>query len=226
MHAHPYSFAVDAAAATDIGKQRDHNEDSYVFDAENGIYLVADGIGGHVGGEVASDIAVTIAHQALIRDRSRNLQDAFGRANKAVWRAAEKDASLRGMGTTLVGIASIGSEVSIAHTGDSRAYLLRSKALLQITEDHSAPAPYHHVIINAIGVHPDEPVVDVRTVKAVSGDVFLLCSDGLSNAISDRETRHILSNTNTSKSSCRRLIEAALHAGGPDNVTVIVIRIA
>lgn len=219
LTSHNNTYPVDAAACTHTGYQRANNEDSYVFDVANGIYLVADGIGGHPGGEIASDTAVSVAHNALLRDS--RLRNAFSKANAAVHLIGSNDPHLFGLGTTLVAMLAHNNSVAISHTGDSRAYLFRGGTLLQLTEDHQSPAGY---ITHSIGSEP-EPFVSMNEMSARRDDLFILCSDGLTNAVNDQDITYWLKKSKTEKTACKNLMDAALDAGGPDNVTIIVVRV-
>ena len=228
------------ATATDIGLVRDHNEDS-VAPRDMGIETapfvvgVADGMGGHTGGEVASAIAL---QAALAADG-----DVVARveiANRAVVDAAADDPALKGMGTTLTLGSFADDSVEIGHVGDSRAYLLRGRYLEQITTDHSlvsemvargditteeaAVHPYRSVITRAIGLQP-EVEVDREYRALHMGDRVLICSDGLTGMVDVDTIRDILIAENHPTESVWALIEAANAAGGVDNISVVVIAV-
>jgi len=226
------------ATATDIGLVRDHNEDS-VAPRDMGIETapfvvgVADGMGGHAGGEIASEVALNAALETDgdVVARVKN-------ANRAVVTAAADDPGLQGMGTTLTLGSFADDAVQIGHVGDSRAYLLRGGSLEQITTDHSlvtemvargditdeeaAVHPYRSVITRAIGLQP-EVEVDSETRTLEVGDRILLCSDGLTRMVDVELIRNILMAESHPTESVWALVEAANAAGGVDNISVVVV---
>ena len=228
------------ASATNTGLVRDHNEDSVApqdMGIEAGPFMVgvADGMGGHVGGEVASRLALeaALAAEGDVVERVRV-------ANRAVGEAAAEDPSLQGMGTTLV-LASFSDDVvEIGHVGDSRAYLLRSPDLMQITTDHSMVAemvargeitaeearthPYRSVITRALGLQP-EVEIDRERRTLQSGDRVLICSDGLTNMVSADQIRDILLAETHPTDAVWSLVDAANEAGGIDNISVVVVSV-
>jgi protein phosphatase len=248
---------VTAFGLTHVGRQRQHNEDSYLVADEPGLFLVADGMGGHAAGEIASRIAVDSISEFILHTkeddgtwphaydehykRSTNrLMAAVRLANTRVLEAMRKDARLRGMGTTVVACLADEDVMSFAHVGDSRAYLIRSGELSRITNDHSwvfeqvqagmlteAEAekhPLRNVITRALGgalsVTPDASEVETR-----SGDVYLLCSDGLTGMVPETEIRDIVDkNVDDLERACQVLIDTANERGGLDNVTAILVK--
>jgi protein phosphatase len=248
---------VTAFGLTHVGRQRQHNEDSYLVADEPGLFLVADGMGGHAAGEIASRIAVDSISEFILHTkeddgtwphaydehykRSTNrLMAAVRLANTRVLEAMRKDARLRGMGTTVVACLADDDMMSFAHVGDSRAYLIRAGHLSRITNDHSwvfeqvqagmlteAEAekhPLRNVITRALGgalsVTPDASEVETR-----SGDVYLLCSDGLTGMVPEDEIRDIVDkNTDDLEKACQVLIDTANERGGLDNVTAILVK--
>ncbi len=225
---------IRAGASTDVGRVREHNEDSYL--AQDRLFAVADGMGGHRGGEVASRIAV----DALARHGGSDhagLAGAIREANQAVLARASRDPEkLRGMGTTLTALVAGDGAVHLAHVGDSRAYILRDGELTQLTEDHTlvqrmvtegslSPEeaevhPQRSVLVRALGVEADLEVDEVfREVRA--GDRLLLCSDGLTDLIADADIRGLL-DVDSRRLAVTGLVRAALDAGGRDNVTCVV----
>ncbi len=251
--------AVQFITRTDVGRQRDHNEDSVFSDGRLSLCVVCDGMGGHAAGEVASDLAIRTFHEELEREAdllkdfiegrqgasrvSRReitnlLEFAVNRASMRVFAEASKDASKRGMGTTLVALLLAGKVAFIVWVGDSRAYLLRGGALEQVTEDHTVYnelikrrkmsreaveklAP-KNAITRAVGVYahaePETLIVDVA-----EGDRFLLCSDGLCGYFDGAEELPELARllaTPDAEEAAQRLIEAANERGGGDNITV------
>ena len=214
---------IHACGLTNVGRVRKNNEDSWIADQRRGIFLVADGIGGHAGGEIASSMAVQIAYRVLAQQDivtpAERLRGAFKAANREVQqRATER---LFGMGTTLAVLMLTPNEAWVAHTGDSRVYLLRKQALTRLTNDHA-----HHsgALMHAIGL--DDPTfLTTKVLSTHPGDVFLLCSDGLTNAVPESEIAHLLRRRRSVDVLCRDLVQAALDGGGPDNVTVVVVRV-
>lgn len=216
---------IHAAGLTNVGRVRKNNEDSWLADSRYGVFLVADGIGGHAGGEIASSIATQMAHGMLVQQNviapGERMRGAFTAANREVQLRAAGDRRLHGMGTTLAALMLSGREAWIAHTGDSRVYLLRKQALMRLTVDHA-----HHdgALMHAIGL--DEPTfVSMKVLTIHAGDVFLLCTDGLTNAIPEERIAYGLKKRKPVEVLCRGLVQDALDAGGPDNVTVVVVRV-
>ncbi len=230
-----------AAGATDVGRVRSGNEDELLI-AEP-LYAVADGMGGHAAGEVASAAAMEALLVAFDGNRSGpGLVDAVRDANRAVWEQSRGRSELRGMGTTLTAVALIdegGEEVlAIAHVGDSRAYLLRDGELTQVTEDHSVPEelrragrlspeeaatdPRRHVLTRVLGVD-SEVEVDTAQLVPYKGDRLLLASDGLFGELSDDEIASILRRRSDPDRVAKQLVAMAKDAGGADNITVVVI---
>jgi protein phosphatase len=220
-------------AKTDVGLVRTNNEDFYLVDPPRGLLIVADGMGGHAAGEVASQLAVeTIASRVsppapfwplgrTRRERERLLA-AIREANSRVRAAAAEDEGRRGMGTTVAVVWIRGRHAHVAHVGDSRVYRFRRGGLVQLTRDHSWPAedgPMRNVLTRAIGAEP-EVEVDHRIVEVFPGDVFLLCSDGLSRTVDDSAIERVLEELSGGEAVAERLIELARESGAPDNVTV------
>src|SRR5881397_3627684 len=243
---------LKAIGLTHVGRQRQHNEDSFLVSDEAKLYLVADGMGGHAAGEIASRIAVDSISEFILhtkeddgtwphaydenfRRTTNRLMAAVRMANTRVLEAMRKDARLRGMGTTVVACMADDDMMSFAHVGDSRAYLIREGQLSLITNDHSwvfeqvqagmlteAEAekhPLRNVITRALGgalqVSPDASEIEVK-----EGDVYLLCSDGLTGMVSEDEIlRLVTENADDLEKACRQLIDTANERGGLDNVT-------
>src|SRR5437667_8497860 len=245
---------VKAYGLTDVGRQRQHNEDTFLVADEAKRYLVADGMGGHAAGEIASRIAVDSISEFILhtkeddgtwphaydehfRRSTNRLMAAVRLANTRVLEAMRKDARLRGMGTTVVACMADDNVMSVAHVGDSRAYLIRDGELSRLTNDHSwvfeqvqagmlteAEAekhPLRNVITRALGgalsVNPD-----ATEVESKSGDVYLLCSDGLTGMVPEEEIlRLVTKNDDDLEKACQELIDKANERGGLDNVTAI-----
>ena len=217
--------SIHAAGLTNVGRVRKNNEDAWLADSRRGVFIVADGIGGHVGGEIASSLATQIAYRVLTQQDviapGERLRGAFKAANHEVQQRAAADRAVHGMGTTLAALVLSGREAWVAHTGDSRVYLLRKQALMRLTVDHA-----HHdgVLMHAIGL--DEPTfVSMKVLTIHAGDVFLLCTDGLTNAIPEAQIAFELEKRKPVETLCRGLVQGALDAGGRDNVTVVVVRV-
>lgn len=229
------SAVLRIGARTDVGRVRAGNEDSLLVSDDGRLIVVADGMGGHQGGEVASATAVATLHAEV--EAGRSVEDAVVAANRAVLERADGDPTLRGMGTTVTGGIVEGSSLRIAHVGDSRAYLLRDGALRQVTVDHSVVAELiaagelteeealvdrrRSMITRALGIERDV-VVDVVTVDLRGGDRLLLCSDGLTTMLRDPAIHGILADTTDPDAAAVALVDAANAAGGADNITVIV----
>jgi PPM family protein phosphatase len=242
-----------AAGLTDVGRRRDINEDAFVVDEGIGLYAVADGMGGHAAGEVASRLAVEALAKALRDeaerrgpppapgDAARRLRAAVASANRDICAAVVSNDEQRGMGTTLVALLRLQNRVLVGHVGDSRAYMLRGGVLVRLTSDHSwvneqvklgvmsddaaQRHPMRNIVTRALGSRSDVPV-DVAEHTIRPGDVVLLCSDGLNTMLDDDEIRDTLQRAGRDPAAaCRLLVEAANARGGEDNVTVIVIRV-
>jgi PPM family protein phosphatase len=232
-----------SAAATDVGRMRKNNEDSYL--SSKPVAAVADGMGGHSAGEVAS--AIAIEELAALGDRgpwenetaaTDDLKQAILRANRRIREMAAGDRKLNGMGTTLVALLEDGDMVHVANVGDSRGYLLRQGELSQVTVDHSlvqelvddgrlSPEdaerhPQRSVITRALGIEP-EVEFDLFTYKLQVGDRLLLCSDGLSDVVGTTQIRNVLLRVRSPQKAARQLVTVANEQGGPDNITVVVV---
>ncbi len=224
------------AALTDVGRVRPANEDAFVVDASTRLLAVADGMGGHQAGEVASAAALN-ALQARLAGGQR-LDEAIVEANRVVFTRAASDVTLRGMGTTLT--AAIYGEdamLTIGHVGDSRAYLLRNGELRQLTVDHSVVAelvaagqlsedeaeadPRRSMITRALGIDA-EVEIDLLPVQLVTGDRLLLCSDGLTTMLRDDVIAEMMRNEPEREQAAQSLVEGANGAGGADNITVLI----
>lgn len=242
-------MVLDVYGASDKGRVRDLNEDSFClhgFDGQEplGFCILSDGMGGHNAGEVASQRTVQFAAEELIRDKSFMeapglLNQAVKTANERVYQMAMANQSQYGMGATLVAACICPDEAYIANVGDSRAYAYRKGELIQITKDHSIVEemvangtitkeearnhPQRNIITRAIGAD-QETEADIFEYDYYAGDVLLLCSDGLSSMLTDEEIKEVVSGNTDAKTMVRLLIEAANDRGGRDNITVICIR--
>jgi serine/threonine protein phosphatase PrpC len=226
-----------AASATDQGRVRGNNEDAFLVDDERALFAVADGMGGHRGGEVASHTAIEALRAAVANGTP--LHDAITRANLAVLARAAGDDELTGMGTTLTAIIAVGGrQLLIGHVGDSRAYLLHNGELRRATDDHSlveelvregrltpeqAEAhPQRAIVTRALGVD-DDVDVDLYTLDVDAGDRVVLCSDGLTTMVRERDIERLARSEPDPQSLADAFVRAANDAGGDDNVTVVVI---
>ncbi|HVD49222.1 MAG TPA: Stp1/IreP family PP2C-type Ser/Thr phosphatase [Gaiellaceae bacterium] len=238
----PERMLVQTASVTDTGRRRRHNEDAFV--CEPPLFAVADGMGGAQAGEVASNLAAA----ALREDRAERaggeerVDELIQEANRRVYQRQSQDASASGMGTTMTVALVEDGHVAIGHVGDSRAYLIRGHSLEQLTEDHSLVAelvrsgklspeeaeghPQRSVITRALGTDPDVDV-DTVSVETRPGDLFLLCSDGLTSMVDDDTIlQEIERNRGDLKTAAKALVRAANKGGGEDNITVIFFEIA
>jgi PPM family protein phosphatase len=228
-----------AGAASDVGLVRDHNEDGYLVDDSLGLVAVADGMGGHRAGEVASAAALDALRIAF--GAGAPINDAVAAANDIVFEQSVADRNLRGMGTTLTaGALGIDGTLLLGHVGDSRAYLLRDGTLERITTDHSLVEeliqsgelteeeaerdPRRSQITRALGLEPGVQV-DLETIDLRPADRVMLCSDGLTTMVREDEVAEILGDGASAEEAARRLVERANEAGGVDNTTVVVIDI-
>ena len=227
---------VVVGVATDIGRVRERNKDSYLV--EPPLYAVADGMGGARGGAVASSMALDKLEE-LFRSGKGSLTELIGSANRAVFERSISDRKVSGMGTTLTAATVDDEGAHLGHVGDSRAYLLRAGALRQLTDDHTlvnrmvkageitvAEAevhPHRNVLVRALGTEPDVPL-DEQDVGLLDGDRLLLCSDGLTGMLTEDQIQAILESTpKAPQEAADRLVVAANRAGGVDNITVVVL---
>lgn len=249
---------MKVAWKTDAGKVRENNEDNFIADEESGIFLIADGMGGHNAGEVASDLAIREAYAFLKNHLSlsyipmgkdedeeerrihRILLDALLHAHRVILETAKEDLSLMGMGTTLVELIVQKDKAFLCNAGDSRAYRFRKK-LQQITKDHTVgdylmenhsiprehiPARQWHTLTQAVGTQ-EEPVPDFHALDLQSGDILLLCTDGLTDMLPDNNIEAIVQqHLNEPDKMADDLIKAANSEGGKDNISLIVVHYA
>ena len=229
-------------AATDVGLVRRINEDQLL--TTDGLYAVADGMGGHAAGDVASGVAVAALREAYEGrpHTADELVDAMHHANAAVYEKSIADHALRGMGTTLTAAALIDADgedrIAIANVGDSRTYVFAHNELTQLTEDHSIPEelvrqgqldpsevdthPQRHILTRALGIQP-EIEVDVWEVLPVAGDRIVLCSDGLVREVTDDQIASILRRLAEPNEAAQELVARARAQGGSDNITVVIV---
>lgn len=248
---------VTSCGITDLGRKRQNNEDNYLINDELNLYIVADGMGGHAGGEFASQIAVNTVEEVFANMDSlappvaipgeltqddqikEKIEFAIRLAGRRIYEKALEDHEYRGMGTTALGIYLFQDKLFISHVGDSRGYRIRRSRIEQLTEDHSLVneqikagliSPEHakthrlkNIITRSLG-YQEEVEVDTRIEPLEEGDVFLLCSDGLSNMVEEDEMLEMVTRYHFQEAAIR-LVEAANERGGDDNITVILTRI-
>jgi serine/threonine protein phosphatase PrpC len=238
-----------AAAVSDRGRKRPSNEDAFGYSIEHGVFLVCDGMGGAAAGEIASSLAVDEVMR-LLTDRPDGapiealIERAISTANEAIYSRSQANPRLNGMGTTLVAVVVEERRVRVLNVGDSRCYRLRGGHLEQITQDHSLVeeqvrlgrmtaaealrSPLRNVITRALGTQ-SRVTSDVFELEADPGDLFLLCSDGLTRELPDAKIESLLSAGlllagSTLTDLCKQLVEAANSAGGADNITCLLLR--
>jgi protein phosphatase len=252
-------LAFVAHGETDTGRRRPHNEDSVGVEMDAGLFIVADGMGGHAAGEVASRAAVHTLSDFVVKSiNDHNFTWPFGfeerltfnenlmqtatlLANRKVCQIAEENSECLGMGTTLAAMVVREQQAVIAHVGDSRVYRFRGSEMDLLTTDHSwvneqlqrnvlteeeaRTHRWRNVITRALGNRPDIDA-DLRSVATRPGDLFLLCTDGLTTMVDDLKIAQILDDPKLEpEAGCRALIDAANEAGGADNISVILVRI-
>ncbi|MGF7057280.1 Stp1/IreP family PP2C-type Ser/Thr phosphatase [Brassicibacter mesophilus] len=242
---------MNICVSSDVGKIREINQDSYFY-CENDqlpIFVVADGMGGHNAGEIASNLAIQIIKEAYNRDKEkiilktlelpRFINEALKEANKRVFNESKKQECYQGMGTTITMGFIYEREIFIGHIGDSRAYLLRNEELLQLTQDHSLVAelvrngsisqeearnhPQKNIITRALGTDSNVNI-DIVSRELEDKDTIILCTDGLTNMVSENRIREILLNCESLEDGCNTLIDTANALGGFDNSTVVIIK--
>ena len=256
MPGHP--VRMELIGETNVGMKRTHNEDNFAIIAEENLVVVADGMGGHASGEVASKMAIDAMREFFEAtakdpdatwpykmDKQRSYEEnrlitGVKLANLRIFEAAQREPRYRGMGTTLVVVFAAREGLIVGHVGDSRVYRIRNGAIDQLTEDHSrlndylkmrklteeeiANFPHKNVIVRALGMK-DSVKVDSRLDHPSPGDIFLLCSDGLSGPVTDADMLRIVEeNKNDLKAAASRLIARANENGGPDNITCCLVR--
>lgn len=238
---------ISCAGNTDVGVVRAGNEDNFLLDCPRGLFIVADGMGGHAAGEVASEMAVQIITEQLgiLRglsdgDAAGRMRVAIQRANQAIFERTLAEHDKRGMGTTITVMTLFSRRYLIGQVGDSRAYLLRSGDLFQLTKDHSyvqeqvdaglltpdqaRTHPYSNVITRCVGAN-EEVAGDVYFGNLEAGDVVLLATDGLTGMLEDDQLRGIMKEEENPETCVNRMITEANRRGGLDNITAIVVRI-
>lgn len=235
---------LTAAAATHRGRKRPTNEDAFGFSVEHGVYVVCDGMGGAAAGEIASSLAVDEMIRLMSNRTTQPLNDvaldAIQCANTAIHSRSQRSAKLSGMGTTLVALVADDAHLCVMNVGDSRCYRLRQGELEQVTLDHSLVeeqvrmgnmtpdealrSPLRNVITRALGTQR-EVTTDVFEMQPEAGDLFLLCSDGLTRELSDLQLTQLLLQDEPLDQLSGTLVAAANKAGGHDNITCILVRV-
>lgn len=246
---------IEAAILTDVGRQRANNEDSYLywepdsdedFRLKGRLAIVADGMGGYEGGQEASRLAVETVRSVYDNAFSGNPQDTLIRAMEAahqnIQRFAQEHPQFYGMGTTCTSLAIVDRQLSFAHVGDSRLYLIRHDSITRLTRDHSYVGrlvetglvrsedaeshPQRHILTAALGSGRDvTPHIPEQPVLLEEGDILLLCTDGLWGVVGDPDLARIVQ-ANPPAEACQELVTMALDRGGPDNITVLVLRVS
>jgi len=230
---------MQASARTDVGLVRSVNEDDYLIG--DGVFAVADGLGGHEAGEIASQMAIRMLKEFKPPengDPAGALAEALEGINRAVYKRSVADPSCEGMGTTLTVLLITGDTAYIGHVGDSRAYLVRDGRLHRLTEDHSIVGelirmgmlsepearahPQRNLLTRAIGTQPDVEI-EVGYCKLGPGDRFLLCTDGLTGAVDDGEILRVMASAQDPRSAVDQLVELAMRGGGHDNITAVAV---
>src|SRR5512134_603406 len=248
------SSVLEIVTATHPGMVRSHNEDSIAADAEIGLAVLADGMGGYNAGEVASGIAVELIRTEMKKslagrkpeefdgnDAERLIETHATNANNAIYQASQSQPQYSGMGTTLVVALWHDNQMSVGHIGDSRLYRLRGGALEQVTRDHSLlqeqidsgmitkeqarHSQHKNLVTRAVGIDP-EVEAEVHTYPVQPGDIFLLCSDGLNDMVTDEDIQTTLSSLAANLPlAAQQLVQLANDNGGRDNVSVILVRV-
>lgn len=239
-------MTVEVHAKTDIGLSRKTNEDSFLADPEGGLFALADGMGGHAVGEIASRLAIDQLRREVSTsadpDPLRKLLSGIASANQAVIRASRTHSHWQGMGTTLSAILVDHLELCLAHVGDSRIYRFRDSSLEQLSDDHTLAAErlrfgnndssptgastLGKLLLQGIGITPTTELnICHARMPLAGGDLFLLCSDGLSDMLPDKEIRDLLRHHPELSNCAEQLIQHALNRGGKDNVTVLLVRV-
>lgn len=234
---------MKVVSRTHIGNVRASNQDALLLqDGKYGLYGVADGMGGHNGGDIASQMAVLMLGRMLEGQKPDHnaLAEGFQKVNRLIYEEQLKDPTLSGMGTTLTVLWENEQEILLGHIGDSRAYLLRNGQFIQVSEDHSMVAelvrdgiiteeqaqthPYRNVITQAVGTTAEDMDVYLKHMEKQRGDKFLVCSDGLYEYVHKEEMKHLLLHYSP-EDAADIMIEKALEDGGKDNVTVLIAEV-
>ena len=246
---------IEAASLTDVGRQRSNNEDSYIywepdsdedFRRKGRLAVIADGMGGYEGGQEASRLAVetvrSVYDNAFAGDPQETLVGAFEAAHQNIQRFAQEHPQFYGMGTTCTALAIVDRQLSFAHVGDSRLYLIRAATISRLTRDHSYVGrlvesgivrsedaeshPQRHILTAALGSGREvTPNVPEHPCSLEEGDRLLLCTDGLWGLVGDADLARVVQ-SNPPAEACQKLVAMALERGGPDNITLLVLRVS
>jgi serine/threonine protein phosphatase PrpC len=246
---------IEAASLTDVGRQRSNNEDSFIywepdtdedFRRKGRLAVIADGMGGYEGGQEASRLAVetvrSVYDNGFAGDPQETLVEAFEAAHQNIQRFAQDHPQFYGMGTTCTALAIVDRQLSFAHVGDSRLYLIRAETITRLTRDHSYVGrlvesgivrsedaeshPQRHILTAALGSGREvTPNVPEHPFPLEEGDTLLLCTDGLWGLVGDPDLARVVQ-TNPPAEACLKLVSMALERGGPDNITVLVLRVS
>jgi serine/threonine protein phosphatase PrpC len=246
---------IEAASLTDVGRQRSNNEDSFIywepdtdedFRRKGRLAVIADGMGGYEGGQEASRLAVetvrSVYDNGFAGDPQETLIEAFEAAHQNIQRFAQDHPQFYGMGTTCTALAIVDRQLSFAHVGDSRLYLIRAETITRLTRDHSYVGrlvesgivrsedaeshPQRHILTAALGSGRDvTPNVPEHPFPLEDGDTLLLCTDGLWGLVGDPDLARVVQ-TNPPAEACLKLVSMALERGGPDNITLLLLRVS
>jgi len=240
---------LKACGKTDVGLVRSNNEDSWFVSAADGLFIVADGMGGHAAGEVASAMAIRLVCDQVLPllqdigaagEPEAQLVDAVHTANRAIAQAAERNPSWKGMGTTQTILLLQAGQAHLVHVGDSRMYRFRNGRLVQFSDDHSLvgdqlrqglitaadaeTSSLRNILLQAVGITPELDICR-KQLPLAEQDRFLLCSDGLTDMLSDRQIAALFATTPDLHRLCDRLVAAAKAAGGRDNIAVVLVQV-
>lgn len=232
------AFSINSFGFSDVGLVREQNEDVFCILEDKRLFVLADGMGGHNAGEIAAEMAVS--HLAELLSSDVDIEKAFEQVNAAIYKKGQEVKKFSGMGTTLSCLVIRGCEALYAHIGDSRIYRLREEILEPLTSDHTlvneliengvmaledaSTFPYRHILTKAIGTNPVQ-VPTINQSKVEGGDFYLLCSDGLTNFVSEEQIQDILNSKGSLKEKTMRLIETVKKNNGSDNITIILLEI-
>jgi protein phosphatase len=235
---------MKAVGISNIGLVRQKNEDSFLTDQENCLFAVCDGMGGHKGGEVASRLAIqTIADKVSFKtvDEAReSLTKAIEKANEIIHHEGLENSDLQDMGTTVTAVAIVNDQMVAAHVGDSSLFLIQGNSVIKITRDHTLAEKmvtdgllnpeeikrnaYNHILTRAVGT-TENIIIDIFVREITRGDIILLCTDGLTDLLDERDIKQIVADQNDLNQAAQDLINLALNRGGHDNITTILISV-
>ncbi len=242
---------MEIGAKTDIGEVRDRNQDAYFISSSvsHPLFIIADGMGGHKAGEIASNMVINVMSTQLKEELKKSvlddediqnkIEDSIAIANEKIYKKSLEDEKFSGMGTTVTLAYERDGRIYIGHVGDSRAYILRENTFYQLTRDHSLVEelmrngsiskeeaknhPQRNIITRAVGTSEDIEV-DIIVKKRYKNDILLLCSDGLSNMLSDDEIKEVLLGSPSMNKACEDLVKLSKNKGGFDNITVLAVK--